>query len=101
MAFFCLLTIHLHFPDTGDLKGKRKQLKSLKDQLRRRFGAAVAETDHHDKWQRSTLSVALVGRDRRVVEESADAVRRFAEFKVGDGVRCERAILSTDDLAGG
>ena len=54
-------TLDLHFPDTGDLKGKRKQLKSLKEQLRRRFGAAVAETDHHDLWQRSTLSVALVG----------------------------------------
>ena len=32
------------------------------------------------------------------VEEGADAVRRFTEFKSGDGVRCERAILSTDDL---
>jgi len=101
MAFLCLLTLHLHFPDTGDLKGKRKQLKSLKDQLHRRFGAAVAETDHHDKWQRSTLSVALVGRERHVVEEGADAVRRFTEFKVGDGVRCERTILSTDDVTGG
>lgn len=101
MAFLCLLTLHLYFPDTGDLKGKRKQLKSLKDQLRGRFGVSVAETDHHDKWQRSTLSVAMVARERQTVEESADAVRRFTEFKVGDDVRCERAILSTADLMGG
>ena len=101
MAFLCLLTLHLHFPDTGDLKGKRKQLKSLKAQLRGRFGVAVAETDHHDKWQRSTLSVAMVGRERHTVEEGADAVLRFTEFKVGDGVRYERATLSTADVTGG
>jgi len=101
MAFLCLLTLHLYFPDSGDLKAKRKQLKSLKDQLRGRFGVSVAETDHHDKWQRSTLSVAMVARERHTVEEGADAMQRFAEFKVGDGVRCERAILSTADLMGG
>ena len=101
MAFLCLLTLHLHFPDTGDLKGKRKQLQSLKAHLRRRFGASVAETDHHDLWQRSTLAVALVGRERHTVEETADAIRRFTESRVGDGVRCDRTILSAEDLPGG
>ena len=58
MSFVCLLEIHLHFPDNGSLKGKRKELSSLKAQLQRRFGAAVAETDHHDLWQRSELTAA-------------------------------------------
>ena len=44
-----------------DLKAKRKLVKSLKDQLRARFGAAVAETEGHDKWQRSVIVCALVG----------------------------------------
>ena len=44
MSFVCLLEIQLHFPDNGSLKGKRKELSSLKAQLQRRFGAAVAET---------------------------------------------------------
>ena len=52
MSFVCLLEIHLHFPENGSLKGKRKELQSLKAQLQRRFGAAVSETDHHDLWQR-------------------------------------------------
>ena len=51
--FVCLIRIHLHFPENGSLKGKRKELQSLKAQLQRRFGASVAETDHHDLWQRS------------------------------------------------
>ena len=43
----------------------------------------MAETDHHDLWQRSTLSVALVGRERGTVDEGADAVRRFTESRLG------------------
>ena len=39
----------------------------MKAQLQRRFGAAVAETDHHDLWQRSELSAALVGREAGTV----------------------------------
>ena len=51
MSFVCLVEIHLHFPENGSLKGKRKELVSLKAQLQRRFGASVSETAHHDRWQ--------------------------------------------------
>ena len=61
MSFVCLVEIHLHFPENGSLKGKRKELVSLKSQLQRRFGASVSETAHHDRWQRATLTAALVG----------------------------------------
>ena len=60
-AFVCLVEIHLHFGEVQDLKGKRKLVKSLKDGIRQRFGASVAEIEGHDKWQRSTLLCALVG----------------------------------------
>jgi uncharacterized protein YlxP (DUF503 family) len=98
MAFLCLLTLDLHLPENASLKGKRKEIKSLKAQLHGRFGAAVAETDHHDLWQRATLTVALVGRERGRVDESADAVQRFTESRFGDWVRWNRRTLSTADL---
>ena len=48
MSFFvCLVQIELHLPQNRSLKEKRKDLKSLKDRVRKRFGASVAETDHH------------------------------------------------------
>ncbi len=62
------MEIELHFPEGGSLKGKRKDLVSLKQQLRRRFGASVAETEHHDLWQRATLTAALVARESGAVE---------------------------------
>lgn len=101
MAFVCLLEIHLHFPDNGSLKGKRKEITSLKAQLQRRFGAAVAETDHHDLWQRATLSAALVGREAGPLAAAADKVERHVIGRFPDGVHIERVLISGDELLGG
>jgi uncharacterized protein YlxP (DUF503 family) len=79
----CLIEIELHFGEIADLKGKRKLVKSLKDQLRGRFGAAVAETDGQDKWQRATLLCALVGDG--ALEARADELQRFVESRHPDG----------------
>ncbi len=98
MAFLCLLELQIHFPEGADLKGKRKELQSLKANLQRRFGAAVAETDHHDLWQRSTLVVTLVGRDRAPLAAAADGLQRFVDARFGDLTRWERTMLTTSDL---
>ena len=88
----------LHFGDVHDLKGKRKQLKSLKDGIRRRFGASVAETEGHDTWQRSTLVCALVGDS--AVGDRADGLERFIESRCPDGCSFERDLLSLEDIRG-
>ena len=85
MSFVCLLEIELHFPPNGSLKGKRKELSSLKAQLQRRFGAAVAETDHHDLWQRATLTAALVGREAGPLRDAAASLERFVLGDVSRG----------------
>ena len=100
MSFVCLVQIQLHFPENGSLKGKRKELQGLKAQLQRRFGAAVAETDHHDLWQRATLSAVLVSRSARDAAESAAKVERYVRSRFPDGVSTERALVSADDLMG-
>jgi uncharacterized protein YlxP (DUF503 family) len=96
-AFVCLLEIELRF-EAHDLKQKRKLVKSLKEQLRNRFGAAIAEIDHHDKWQRASLLVALVGDGE--VGDLADGVQRFVDSRVPDGCSFERHLLSLHDLHG-
>ena len=98
MSYLCLLEIHLHFPTTGSLKGKRKELSSLKAQLQRRFGASVAETDHHDLWQRSTISAALVGRHAGQLREHAAGVERYVLGIYPEGARVEISLVSTEDL---
>jgi uncharacterized protein len=98
MAYVCLLEIHLHFPHNGSLKGKRKELSSLKSQLQRRFGASVAETDHHDLWQRSTLTAALVGRHAGQLRERGAGVERWVLGIYPEGARVEIRLVSTEDL---
>ena len=98
MSFVCLLEIRLHFPENGSLKGKRKELSSLKAQLQRRFGAAVAETDHHDLWQRATLTAALVGRDAGPLRDRGAGMARFVESRFPDGSNVELLMVSSADL---
>ncbi|MDP9227689.1 MAG: DUF503 domain-containing protein [Actinomycetota bacterium] len=97
-AFVCVLEVRLHFGEVHDLKGKRKLLKSLKDGIRRRFGASVAETEGHDKWQRTTLVCALVGGSD--VGDRADGLQRFVESRFPQDCHFERDLLSLEDLRG-
>jgi uncharacterized protein len=98
VAFVCILEIKLHFPETGSLKGKRRELSSLKAQLQRRFGAAVAETAHHDLWQRAGLTAALVGRDAGLLKDRAADVERYVWGMFPDGATVESQVISTEDL---
>jgi uncharacterized protein len=98
VAYLCLVEIHLHFPTNGSLKGKRRELSSLKAQLRRRFGASVAETDHHDLWQRSTLTAALVGNDAGPLREVASNLERYVQSLFPQGARVDALMVSKEDL---
>jgi uncharacterized protein YlxP (DUF503 family) len=98
LSFACLLEIQLHFPDNGSLKGKRKELSALKAQLQRRFGAAVAETDHHDLWQRAELTAALVGRDITGLSNRAAALERYVISMFPETATVESRLVSREDL---
>jgi uncharacterized protein len=98
MAYLLALTIHLHLPENGSLKGKRKELLSVKAGLSRRFGAAVAEVDHHNLWQRSTIAAGLVGRSASELEQLGAALERYLEGRFPDGIRIERRLVSFSDL---
>jgi uncharacterized protein len=72
-----ILSAELHFPENHSLKGKRKELLSVKAQLQRRFGASVAEVDHHDVWQRARLTLACVARGHKELQELLDGAERY------------------------
>lgn len=54
------LRLELRIRDARSLKEKRHVIKSVVGHLGRTFGVAVAEVDHQDLWNRSTLGVAAV-----------------------------------------
>jgi uncharacterized protein len=96
-GYVAILAVELHFPEAGSLKGKRKHVKSAKAQLQNRFGASVAEVDHHDLWQRCALTVACVARTSHEAEELAAAAERWLSGQEWDLTRSELTLVSPDD----
>ena len=91
-----ILSVELHFPEAGSLKGKRKHVKSAKAQLQNRFGASVAEVDHHELWQRSRLTLSCVAREHREVEALLADAERYLNGQEYVLVRAEREIVAFD-----
>ena len=91
-----ILSVELHFPDTGSLKGKRKYVSSAKAQLQNRFGASVAEVDHHDLWQRCRLTMACVARGHRELQALLDDAERYLNGQEWTVVQAERAVVRPD-----
>lgn len=77
--FISLLTIELMIPWARSLKDKRSAVRSLKDRLRSRFNASVAEVAYQDKWQRAVIAVCILNSDRRQLESDMARVRQLCE----------------------
>ena len=58
LSFVCLLEIHLHFPDNGSLKGKRKELSYVE-------GSAAAALRRGGRRDGPPRPLAALGADRR------------------------------------
>ena len=99
-AYVALLLVHLHFPEAGSLKAKRKDLASVKAQLHGRMGCAVAEVDHQDVWQRATLAAALTGGSATLLDQVVDGVERFLLERFPETCRIERTLRSYDEVWG-
>jgi len=85
-------TWELHLPACHSLKEKRSILQSLQQGLRRSLNVAVSETDHQDLWQRTEISCATIGSDRRVAEATLRSADRLLE--AADGVRIIETQIS-------
>jgi uncharacterized protein len=92
-----ILSAELHFPENGSLKGKRKELLSVKAQLQRRFGASVAEVDHHELWQRSRLTLSCVARRHQELHELLDGAERYLSGQAFELTGVEREVVTLDD----
>ncbi|HEX4518457.1 MAG TPA: DUF503 domain-containing protein [Gaiellaceae bacterium] len=96
-GYVAILSIELHFPEAGSLKGKRKHVLSAKAQLSNRFGASVAEVDHHELWQRCALTAAFAAREAREAEELAGRAEQWLSGQDWVLTRSELFLVSPDD----
>ena len=73
-----LLTLDIFLPDSHSLKDKRIVLRRLKDRLRK-FNVSIAECDHQDLWQRSTVGIVYISSDRGILEKTLNTVVEESE----------------------
>ena len=92
-----VLTCELHFPDAHSLKEKRHYVRSAKAQLQNRVGASVAEVDHHDVWQRSRVTLALVAREHRELERLLDEAERYLASQEWELGPVDRQVVDPDE----
>jgi uncharacterized protein YlxP (DUF503 family) len=98
VAYVVLMRVHLFFPEASSLKGKRAELNRVKAFLRERLHTSVAEVDHQDSWQRSTLAVAIAARSASLAEDTVDKIRNALDNRFPQGVRVEYRLASWTDL---
>ena len=68
--------------DAHSLKEKRGVVKRVKHRLRDRLNLSVAETGHHDLWQRAEITACVVATDRRQAESVLDRADRLVESEL-------------------
>ncbi len=66
--------INIRLAEVGSLKGKRHILKKIIARTQQRFNIAIAETAHHDEWQRAEIGFASVGNETGFVNSSVDKI---------------------------
>jgi uncharacterized protein YlxP (DUF503 family) len=71
------LAIFIH--NSNSLKEKRMILHSLKARLRNNFNVAATQIDDEDKWQKSTLAIVGVERDRKNMDRILCRIINFVE----------------------
>ena len=91
-----ILSAELHFPESHSLKEKRHFVRSAKQRLQN-MGAAVAEVDHHDVWQRSRLTVSVVTREYREVERMLDEAERYLGSQEWELGIVQRQVIDPDE----
>ena len=77
--FVCVARLTLEIPAAGSLKAKRQVLRRVTDRVKAKFNVAVAEVEDNDVWNRAVIALAVVGNERRHVNEQMDKILQFID----------------------
>ena len=89
-----ILRLVIFIQNSHSLKEKRMVLHSLKARLRNNFNVAIAQIDDEDKWQRTTLAVVGVEKDRKNMNSILSGIVNFIEkFNSIDLINYEMELI--------
>ena len=73
------VVVTISIPAAQNLKDKRQVVRSMKERLRERVHASVAEVEFQDLWQRAAIGFAVVASDGGHVHELLQSARHIVE----------------------
>jgi len=82
--YLALLTVTIRLEGARSLKDKRMVVRSLKDVMRSRFGATVAEVDGLDEKTRAVITLAGLATERRRADALLAGFENHLERRFGD-----------------
>ena len=71
--------ITFRFPENQSLKDKRKILSSISTRVQNKFNVSIAEVEHNNSWQISTLGITCVSNSYRHAEEMLTEIISYIE----------------------
>ena len=71
--------IELYLPMNQNLKGKRRIVKSLSEQIRSRFNVSVSEIENNELWKIATIGIAIISNKIIVLNQTFDQIFSFIE----------------------
>ncbi len=74
-----LLKLKIGIEWAFSLKDKRQAVKSTKEKIRAKFNVSTAEVDNHDIYNRSTIAIVMVNKDKIYIEKSFHNIVNFIE----------------------
>jgi len=74
-----ILKLLLFIPESNSLKDKRMVLHSLKAKMRNKFNVAITQIGDEDKWQKATLAIVGVEKDKRHMNSVLSEIINFVE----------------------
>ena len=75
------LRVELRIREAQSLKDKRRTLKPLVADVRRTFEVSIAEVDHQNLWNRSSLGIALVAPQAGQLQRVIHQIERWFEAR--------------------
>lgn len=75
--FIGVSRLELRILASGSLKSKRHVVKGLTGGVRAKFNVAVAEVDHQEQWQRTSIGVSCISESAFHAEKILREIERF------------------------
>lgn len=72
--YIVLISFEIFIDHAASLKAKRSVVNRVKDRIRSRFNASVAEIGYLDKWQRAALGITLISNQKVKLQQDVDSI---------------------------